>query len=666
MTSVPDQLKELIQMLKDGFITREQFEEQRDQLLAESKARGSGGPSDTTVLTEVGAYRLLGLIGEGGMGAVYRGRHRSDTIAERQGGDVAVKVMHPQYARNPDYRDRFEREASLGLKLDHPGIVKVHDLVVDGGNLALVMDFVDGRPLSDFIGVAVGPIPWDRAWPLFQKLLEAVGYAHDQGVVHRDIKPENILVSPDGEPHVIDFGIAKDLDSSGTRTGTGMGTVEYMAPEQYTDAKAVDRRADIYSLGMILYEMLAGRLPWDADAPQFEILEQKARKQLMSPSAFCSDIPPEVVAALAPALSGDPQHRPGAVAEFRDGFLPTGGSAPDSPPTPAPLASLSPTVERPPRSTAVPSEVEPGKVSARETTLDRDTVGTAFRTAVVVVAAGVTLALVLLGGAAAWRWLPAGSRSTEPQVRAGGDLVGTEEASPVAMHEERRSTAEETTPAEAAFKPFKLAPPADEAPTRDTVTFFTETPPPPPPPPPPAATRESGATGTEAESGATEEVTPEDVILVDVPPDDVIPEDAPTEDVTPEEMVPGDLPPQDMTPPADYTRKGDELSRKGQYAEAVQAYQKALDANSENPRAHRGLGWAYIEIGSAVQATDHFRRAIVLDSMNAEAHYGLGLAYEQLGRTEQAINEYATYLGLAPNGREATEVRILLRRLQER
>lgn len=115
----------------------------------------------------------------------------------------------------------------------------------------------------------------------------------------------------------------------------------------------------------------------------------------------------------------------------------------------------------------------------------------------------------------------------------------------------------------------------------------------------------------------------------------------------------------------DHTVKGDELARKGQYAEAIQAYQKALDISSKDTRALRGLGWAYIEIGSAVQASEHFQRAVMLESMNAEAHYGLGLAYEQLGRRDQAINEYQTYIGLAPNGREATEVRILLRRLLE-
>ena len=327
MATVAEQLQQLAALRKEGVLSEEEFEEQKQILLAESRARTSTTPSDPTMLAEVGAYRLLGLIGEGGMGAVYRGRHRSETMADRQGGDVAVKVMHPQYARNPDYRDRFEREAALGMKLDHRGIVKVHDLVVDGGNLALVMDYVEGRSLNDQIGEVVGPIPWDRAWPLFQKLLAAVGYAHDQGVVHRDIKPENILVTPEGVPRVIDFGIAKDVDGSGTRTGTGMGTVEYMAPEQYTDAKAVDRRADIYSLGMILYETLAGRLPWDADAPQFRILEQKANKELMSPSAFCPDIPPEIVAALSPSLAAEPGARPVTTRAFTDALVAAAANA---------------------------------------------------------------------------------------------------------------------------------------------------------------------------------------------------------------------------------------------------------------------------------------------------------------------------------------------------
>ena len=163
------------------------------------------------VPNQIGAYALIAPIGKGGMGHVYRACHNNRIIAERQGGDVAIKRMHTQYARDPQFRARFDREASMGLKLNHPGIVKVHDLVEDGGELALVMDLAQGKPLSQLIGDEVGPIPWEKTWPIFEQILSAVGYAHQQGVVHRDIKPENIMVSQDGVIKILDFGIAKEL-----------------------------------------------------------------------------------------------------------------------------------------------------------------------------------------------------------------------------------------------------------------------------------------------------------------------------------------------------------------------------------------------------------------------------------------------------------------------
>jgi len=309
VSTVPEQVKQLFELFQAGAITREEYDDQKAALLAGGlEAAGQTG-SQPKLLTEVGAYRLTGLIGEGGMGAVYRGRHRTEARALSQGGDVAVKVMHPQYARNDEYRGRFEREASLGMTLDDPHIVKVHDLVVDGGTLALVMELVDGQPLSAQVGEVRGPIPWNQVRPMSKALLGAVGRAHDRGVVHRDLKPDNILITADGAPHVIDFGIARGLDGPSTATGTGMGTIEYMAPEQYTDAKGVDSRADVYSLGMILYEMLAGRLPWEAGATPYQIMQHKADRQLVSPAAFCPDIPPEIVEGLAPALAARPEDR---------------------------------------------------------------------------------------------------------------------------------------------------------------------------------------------------------------------------------------------------------------------------------------------------------------------------------------------------------------------
>ncbi len=202
----------------------------------------------------------MGLVDKGGMGRVLRARHRTEVIAQRQGGDVAVKVMHPNLAAKPNFRERFEQEATVGLRLSHPGIVKVHDLVVDGDVLALVMDLVDGLPLNQVF--AGRKVPESQVGELVRQIAEALHTAHEAGVVHRDLKPANVMLDGGGRARVLDFGIAKEHGGGqGTRTGTGMGTIAYMAPEQYRDAKRVDRRADVYALAMMAYEMLAGQLP---------------------------------------------------------------------------------------------------------------------------------------------------------------------------------------------------------------------------------------------------------------------------------------------------------------------------------------------------------------------------------------------------------------------
>jgi serine/threonine protein kinase len=319
MAGTTDELKDLASLLREGLITREEFDQQKAMILS-GRARGGSAPTWTSqpriggsnppqAGESLGAYSLLGIVGQGGMGVVYRGRHRTAAMAKRQGGEVAIKVLHAQYAQDEVFRDRFEREAAMGGKLDHPGIVKVHDLVVDGGTLALVMDLAEGRPLSEVIGEETGPIPWERAWPMFKQMLDAVAYAHKHNIVHRDIKPENVIVSPKGKLKVLDFGIAKDMEGGKTKTGTGMGTVDYMAPEQYLDAKSVDARADVYALGMTLYEMLAGRLPWEKGTTEFTVLEKKKNGNLPPPTDFYPEIPNEVVVALQRAIVVDPSKR---------------------------------------------------------------------------------------------------------------------------------------------------------------------------------------------------------------------------------------------------------------------------------------------------------------------------------------------------------------------
>ncbi len=363
--SLADELKKLQELLEAGLLTQAMFEEERDLLMQARRTRSTGGMGNASgeharlsgeQASQLGAYRLLGLIGEGGMGSVYRAQHTQSAVAERQGGEVVIKVMHPQYANREDFRARFEREADVGLRLDHPNLVNVHDLVMDGGQLALVMEYVEGRPLSKMIGEETGPIPWERAWPMFAQLLDGVAHAHAAGVVHRDLKPENIMVTPDGTIKVLDFGIAKSDDGGKTKTGTGLGTVDYMAPEQYLDAKRVDHRADIYALGMTLYEMLAGRLPWGVSTTEFEVLDWKRRGDLPPPTDFYPSIPPHIVDAVMGCLAVDLDERVPSIEVLRDWLTTAPEPVPlDEPklPEPEPERPLLPTRGSPTRGGAL-------------------------------------------------------------------------------------------------------------------------------------------------------------------------------------------------------------------------------------------------------------------------------------------------------------------------
>ncbi len=199
------------------------------------------------------------LIGKGGMGAVYRARHRS---LDRQ---VALKLLPPELEREPGFSSRFLREAQAMARLDHPHIVRVFDHGQAEGQHYLVLEYVDGLNLRQLMRRR--ELSTAEALALVPQICDALQYAHDQGVVHRDVKPENILVNLDGKVKIADFGLARMTHAEGglssTLTGTHqvMGTPHYMAPEQVEGFRDVDHRADIYSLGIVFYEMLTGELP---------------------------------------------------------------------------------------------------------------------------------------------------------------------------------------------------------------------------------------------------------------------------------------------------------------------------------------------------------------------------------------------------------------------
>lgn len=217
--------------------------------------------------TQILNYRIVSLIGEGGMGNVYLAEHAT------LGRKAAIKVLSPQYANNPEIRARFKNEASTLSKLHHPNIVTLYDYVEDDDRLCLVMEYVDGHNLDHYIANIRGPIPESVALPLFDQILSAFAYAHNMGVIHRDIKPSNIIITPENKVKILDFGIAKLLehhDHKLTRTGARMGTVLYMSPE-LVQGKVVDLRSDIYSLGVTLFQMLSGHEPYDKTLPEFEV-----------------------------------------------------------------------------------------------------------------------------------------------------------------------------------------------------------------------------------------------------------------------------------------------------------------------------------------------------------------------------------------------------------
>src|SRR3712207_4528778 len=192
------------------------------------------------------------------MGVVYKARHRGlDRL-------VALKILPPEVSDAPGFAERFIREARALARLSHPNIVAVHDFGQGGGQYYLLMEYVDGTNLRSLMGA--GRLPPAEALAIVPQLCDALQYAHDEGIVHRDIKPENILLDRRGRVKVADFGLAKlvgqeHLDVSITATHQVLGTLRYMAPEQMESSHAVDHRCDIYSLGVVFYELLTGEVP---------------------------------------------------------------------------------------------------------------------------------------------------------------------------------------------------------------------------------------------------------------------------------------------------------------------------------------------------------------------------------------------------------------------
>ncbi len=264
----------------------------------------------------VGRYKIEKLFGEGGMAFVYKGIH-SDL-----GLPIAFKVLFSEFAKNPEVRERFKREARLQFKLQHPNLVRVIDLIEEDGLLGMVMDWIEGRDLAKFLDEHPHPMSLNDIRRIFLPVLSAVGHAHEKHIIHRDLKPANILLegNPGEEiPKVMDFGIAKSLDDDASKTKTGLvvGTPYYLAPEQARGSKDIDHRADIYSLGVTLYQMLTGRLPYDGETA-IQIITAHCMAPFPAISNFLPHIDPHLEQVVSKAMAKAPEDRFQSCQEFAD------------------------------------------------------------------------------------------------------------------------------------------------------------------------------------------------------------------------------------------------------------------------------------------------------------------------------------------------------------
>jgi serine/threonine protein kinase len=270
-----------------------------------------------TIGTQLGSHEIIALLGKGGMGEVYRAR---DTRLKRE---VAIKILPEEFSRDPDRVARFQREAEVLASLNHPNVAAIHNLEVSNGFRYLVLELVEGETLADRI--ARGPIPVEEALTIAKGICEALAAAHEKGIIHRDLKPANVKITPGAQVKVLDFGLAKALESSpvqttlsnsptllsGTMGGIILGTAAYMSPEQ-ARGRAADERTDVFAFGCVLYEMLTGRPAFEGE----DLTEILGRVVTTEPDwqRLPATTPPSIRRLLR-ALKKDPRHR---LSDIRD------------------------------------------------------------------------------------------------------------------------------------------------------------------------------------------------------------------------------------------------------------------------------------------------------------------------------------------------------------
>ena len=257
-----------------------------------------------------GRYRVERELGRGGMAKVFQG---VDTVLGRQ---VAIKILAPRFADDESFVQRFRREAQAAARLSNPNVVSVFDTGADDGVHFIVMEYVEGRTLADYLADG-GRIMPDRAIEISESVCNALSAAHAQGVIHRDIKPGNIMLTPQGQVKVADFGIARMTTTAETvaQTAAVLGTASYLSPEQ-AQGQPVDARSDLYSLGCVAFEMVTGRPPFIGDSP-VTVASKQVLEQPVPPSRLNPDVTPDLDAVILRALAKNPANRYQSAEELR-------------------------------------------------------------------------------------------------------------------------------------------------------------------------------------------------------------------------------------------------------------------------------------------------------------------------------------------------------------
>jgi tRNA A-37 threonylcarbamoyl transferase component Bud32 len=378
----------------------------------------------------IGNYQIVEQLGRGGMANVYKAYHPGLAVYR------ALKVIRPDLSQTQSFQERFQREARAVAGLRHHNIVQVHDFGQHEDLFYMVMEYVEGEDLKARIQ-REGPIrPFSEAVRIAEQVASGLGYAHERNILHRDVKPDNVLLAKDGTAILADFGIAKIVGSDApqlTATGIGIGTPAYMAPELARGASEASPLADLYALGVVLYEMLTGRAPFTADTP-LAVLHRVLHDPVPPPREFAADIPDALQGMVLKAMAFEPAHRyQNAAAMIEAGHQSLLGLGPGQPPQGgAQIAGAQATgaaVTRPAAAPPMPSEAaqaEAGASGGRNTLLAVGAIGL------------VLLALLGLAGFLGWRWY----RSLD--VRAAAESMLAE--LPTAQEEAGGAPADATTP----------------------------------------------------------------------------------------------------------------------------------------------------------------------------------------------------------------------------